>query len=259
MTRDTVAKAFFTAAVGITLMGDIAHAAGGSIELRHRDWSFEGPFGTFDRASAQRGLQVYREVCASCHSMEYVTFRTLDQIGFSEPEIKAMAAEYIVEDGPDDSGDMFERPGKPFDVFPAPYANSKAAAAANGGKAPPDLSLMVEARVDGANYVYSLLMGYDDPPADFVVPEGAYYNAYYPGHAIAMSAPLIDDQVEYQDGTPATINQMSIDIVNFLAWTTEPNMEERKQTGVVVLLFLFVMTILCYMAYRNTKAQVVKY
>ncbi len=250
---------FIVLGVSYTLGVGHAFAAGSSVKLREYDWSTKGPFGQFDYASAQRGLQVYREVCSSCHGLKYVAFRTLEAIGFSQQEVKALAAEYQIKDGPDSAGDMFERPGKPFDLFPGPYENDNAAAAANGGKAPPDLSLMVKARGDGANYIYSLLTGYNKPPADFVVPDGGYYNAYYPGNVIAMSAQLSEGLVEYQDNTEATPEQMSIDVVNFLIWAAEPELEERKKLGVTVVMFLSVMTILCYLAYRNTKARVVKY
>lgn len=250
-----IATSVASAVIGLGI-ATTAMAAGPAVDLKERSWTFQGPFGTYDRASAQRGLQVYREVCASCHGLDFVTFRTLNQIGFSEAEIAALAAEYTIMDGPDDTGEMFERPGRPFDTYPSPFPNKQAAAAANGGKAPPELSLMINARGGGADYMYSLLTGYYPAPADFEVQPGTHYNEYYPGHLIAMANPLTEGQVEYQDGTPATVEQMAIDVTYFLAWAAEPTMEVRKQTGVVVMLFLFIMTVLCYMAYRNTKANV---
>lgn len=215
-----------------------ANAAGEAVDLIERNWSFNGMFGTFDRAAAQRGYQVYREVCSSCHGVEYLAFRNLADLGYSEDMVKAFAAEYTVVDGPDDNGDMFERPAIPSDRVPSPYPNDKAAAAANGGKAPPDLSLITKARHDGPNYVYSLMQGYVEPEGDFQVPDGSYYNAFYPGHVIAMPQILYGDDVEYMDGTSATLEQMSADLVQFLHWVAEPKLEERKQTGLASLIFL---------------------
>jgi ubiquinol-cytochrome c reductase cytochrome c1 subunit len=243
------------AAIAIGMAAGAAAAAEGHIELKHREWPTAGIFGSFDRASAQRGLQVYREVCAACHGLKYVAFRTLDTLGYSEEDIKAIAAEYTITDGPDDQGEMFERPGQPFDRFPDPYPNTAAAAAANGGKAPPDLSLMAKARLGGQDYLYSLLTGYEEAPADFEVPDGGYYNAYFPGHVIAMPAPL-SDQVTYADGTSATVSQMSQDLAQFLMWAAEPKLEERKGTGLKVMLFLIVLTGLTFALKRKIWADV---
>lgn len=226
---------------GIATTG--AQAAGPAVDLLERDWSFEGMFGSFDKASAQRGFQVYREVCASCHGLKYVAFRTLADIGYDEDMVKAFAAEYTVVDGPDDNGDMFERPGVASDYIPSPYPNAKAAAAANGGKAPPDLSLITKARPDGVNYVYSLMQGYaDEPPAGVDIPDGGNYNAYFPGHVIAMPQILYGEDVEYMDGTPATLEQQSADIAQFLHWAAEPKLEERKSTGLASMIFLVIFT-----------------
>jgi ubiquinol-cytochrome c reductase cytochrome c1 subunit len=229
------------------------HAA---IHLKDVSWPSEGLFGTIDRAGAQRGLQVYREVCAACHGLQYVAFRTLSDLGYNEDEIKALAAEYTITDGPDDSGEMFERPGLPSDRVPSPYPNEQAAAAANGGKAPPDLSLITKARMNGQDYLYSLLTGYEDPPADLEVPAGGYYNAYFPGHVIAMPPPLSADQVTYADGTPATIDQMASDVTQFLTWAAEPKLEARKQTGLKVMLFLLVLSGLTFALKRKVWADV---
>ncbi|MCG8491880.1 MAG: cytochrome c1 [Sneathiellales bacterium] len=233
-----------------------AQAAGAAVELKSATWQHTGLFGTYDRASAQRGLQVYREVCAACHGLNQVAFRTLADLGFNEDEIKALAAESEFTDGPNDDGDMFERPGKPFDKFPEPFANEKAARASNGGAYPPDLSLMVKARPGFENYLYSLLTGYVDPPSDFEMMEGMNYNAYFAGHQIAMAAPLTEDAVEYADGTPATVDQMAKDVTVFLAWAAEPKLEERKNMGMKVILFLLLMTGLFYAAKRKAWADV---
>ncbi len=250
-------KLFFGAALAIVALGPWtgnSQAAEG-IEIPKQDWSFGGLFGTFDRAALQRGLQVYREVCSGCHSLDLIAFRNLAELGYDEDEIKAFAAEAIVVDGPNDEGEMFERAGFPSDYFPAPFANTKAAAAANGGAIPPDLSLMAKARVGGPDYLHALLSGYQEPPADFDLLEGLSYNAYFPGHQIAMAQPLDDDAVEYADGTEATLEQMAGDLTTFLMWAAEPMLETRKQWGIKVLLFLIVFTGLLYAAKRKVWAN----
>lgn len=231
-------------------------SAAEEVALPQLEWSFEGPFGTYDRPALQRGLQVYREVCATCHGLKYVAFRNLSDLGYNEEEVKAIAESYSITDGPDDEGEMFERPGRPSDYFPDPFPNEKAAAAANGGAAPPDLSLMAKARADGANYLHALLTGYEEPPADFDLAEGTNYNAYFPGHQIAMPQPLYDDSVTYADGTPATVDQMSRDVTHFLMWAAEPKMEARKQTGIKVLIFLVVFTGVLYAVKRKVWRDV---
>lgn len=208
-------------------------------------WEFDKIFGRFDRASIQRGYQVYKEVCSSCHGLSLVAYRNLEEIGFSEDEVKQIASEYEVEDGPNDDGDMFDRPGLPSDKFVGPYANEQMARSVNGGAFPPDLSLITKARMDGPNYVYSLLTGYKEAPADFEMSEGKNYNPYFEGHQIAMPEPLIDDeQVEYMDGTYATKEQMAIDVVNFLQWAAEPETEARKKMGVRTMVFLAILFLL---------------
>lgn len=216
------------------------------IHLPHQHWSFDGPFGTFDRAAMQRGLQVYREVCSGCHSLKYVAFRNLADLGYNEDEIKAFASEATIVDGPNDEGEMFEREGRPSDYFPSPFPNVKAAAAANGGAAPPDLSLMAKARMGGPDYIYAILTGYEEPPAGVEVNEGLNYNAYFPGHQIAMGQPLDDDAVTYADGTEATLDQMAHDVATFLMWTAEPKLENRKRVGVWIMLFLVFVTGVTY-------------
>jgi ubiquinol-cytochrome c reductase cytochrome c1 subunit len=209
------------------------------------EWEFEGFFGSFDKQSIQRGYQVYKEVCSACHSMRLVSYRNLQEIGFSESEVKQIASEYLVNDGPDDSGEMFDRPALPSDRFASPFTNEQAARAANGGALPPDLSLIVKARHEGPNYVYSILTGYADAPDEFHLNEGKYYNPYFAGRQISMPPPLPDDGVvEYKDGTVATKEQIAIDIVNFLQFVAEPETQSRKKMGVKAMAFLAIMTIL---------------
>ncbi len=240
------------ALAAIATASSAARAAGEGPALPHVEWSFDGPFGTYDRRAMQRGLQVYREVCAGCHSLKYIAFRDLTDLGYNEDEIKAIAAEYTVTDGPNDEGEMFERPGRPSDYFPSPFPNEKAAAASNGGAAPPDLSLMAKARMGGPTYIHALLTGYEDPPADF---PGDNYNLYFPGNQIAMASPLFEDGVSYADGTPATVDQMAKDVSHFLMWTAEPKMEDRKGMGIKVLIFLVVFTGVLYAAKRKVWAD----
>jgi ubiquinol-cytochrome c reductase cytochrome c1 subunit len=217
-----------------------------------RDWSFDGMFGTFDRGAAQRGFQVYQEVCAACHSLKLVAYRNLSGIGLSEDQIKAIAAEVEVTDGPNDEGEMFQRPARPSDRFVKPFANDNAARAANNGALPPDLSLMVKARKGGADYLHALLTGYkEEPPAGIKLSEGMNYNLYFPGNQIAMAPPVADDAVEYADGTKATADQIATDIATFLAWAAEPELEERKRLGIKVLLFLIVLTAMMYALKRQ--------
>ncbi len=213
-----------------------------SVSAPKESWSFNGPFGTFDRASAQRGFQVYKEVCSGCHSMKLVYYRNLGALGFSEAEVKAIAASVEVPGGLDEAGQPVERPGLPSDHFRSPFPNDLAARAANGGALPPDQSLIVKARTDGSNYIHGLLNGYVDPPEGFHVPDGQYYNKYFPGHLLAMPPVLNDGQVTYADGTTATVDQMSRDVVQFLTWTSNPDMEQRKRLGVKVVLFLTLLT-----------------
>ena len=227
-------------------------AAGGAEHLPEKHWSFDGIFGHFDRAEVQRGLQVYLAVCANCHGLKYVAYRDLGDIGYDEDQIKAIAAQYEVEDGPDNDGEMFTRAALPSDRFVSPYPNDKAAAASNGGATPPDLSLMYKARANGADYLYALLTSYEEEPADdFELMDGLSYNPYFPGRQIAMPQPLYGEDVEYADGTEATIEQEARDVTAFLAWAAEPNLERRKNMGLTVMLFLIVMTGLFYASKRK--------
>lgn len=245
------------AAAGVALLAAApALAAGDSAAPKSPGFSFQGPFGTYDRGELQRGFQVYQEVCASCHSLKYFAFRNLQSIGFSEDQAKAIAGQYEVTDGPDGEGEMFERPGRLADRMPAPFANDNAARAANNGALPPDLSLIVKARAGGENYLYSLLTGYEDPPSDVEMGEGMNYNPYFGGAQIAMAAPLFEDGVEYADGTKASVEQMARDITTFLTWAAEPEMEARKGMGIKVMIFLVLLTVLLYMVKRKVWRDV---
>ncbi len=237
-------KAFSAAAGAFAAFAMLSSPAGAAGELPvppSQGWSWEGIFGTYDRAAAQRGLQVYKEVCSSCHGMDYLYYRDLAGLGYSEDEIKAIAAEYEVQDGPDEDGEMFDRTAIPSDGFYQPYRNHNEARASNNGALPPDLSLIVDARPHGADYLYALLTGYsEDVPDDIELQEGMSYNAWFKGNQIAMAQPLYEDSVEYADGTPATVSQMASDVTTFLAWASEPNLEERKSLGIKVMIFLFI-------------------
>ncbi len=235
----------------VVLISASAFAAGDAKSPKQMDWAFDGVFGRFNELSIQRGLQVYREVCSACHGLTRIPFRKLKDVGFSEAEVKALAAQYTFEDGPNDDGEMYDRPGRPTDTFPSPYPNEKMARAMNNGAYPVDLSLIIKARPDGANYVYSLLTGYEDPPADMELAAGQYYNPYMAGGLIAMAPPLSDGMVDYQDGTEATLQQQTKDVVNFLQWAAEPEMETRKRMGLRVMLFLAVFTVLFYLAKKR--------
>ncbi|MDX2113831.1 MAG: cytochrome c1 [Alphaproteobacteria bacterium] len=235
----------------LSLTAAAAYAAGDYKPARSVEWPFKGVFGTVDEQAAQRGFQVYKEVCSACHGLKRIAFRNLADIGFTEAEIKALAATYQIKDGPNEEGEMFERPGKPSDYFPSPFANENQARATHNGAYPLDLSLIVKARDNGANYLYSLLTGYVPAPADVTLGAGMHYNPYFPGKALAMAAPLSDGQVAYQDGTQASIDQMARDVTVFLQWAAEPEMEERKQMGIKVLFFLAVFTGFMFVAYRR--------
>ncbi|CAE6441281.1 unnamed protein product [Rhizoctonia solani] len=201
-------------------------------------WSHKGWLDSFDHASIRRGYQVYREVCAACHSLDRIAWRNLVGVSHTVDEVKTMAEEVEYEDGPNDAGEMFQRPGKLADYMPAPYPNEEAARAGNAGALPPDLSLIIKARHGGADYVYSLLTGYVDTPAGVEIREGLNYNPYFPGGAIAMARVLYDGLVEYDDGTPATSSQMAKDVVTFLSWAAEPEHDERKKMGLQAVILL---------------------
>ena len=223
------------------------------------NWSFKELTGKFDRASLQRGFQVYKEVCASCHSMQYLSYRNLGEPGgpeFTQEEVKAIAASVEIEDGPDSQGEMFTRQGKPSDKFKSPYPNVEASTAANGGAYPPDMSVLVKARPGGADYMYSVLMGYEEPPAGMKLDDGVYYNKYMIGQKIKMASPLSEGIVEYSDGTEATMDQMAKDVTTFLAWAAEPELEERHRVGFKVIIYLILLTILVYLSMKKIWSRV---
>jgi ubiquinol-cytochrome c reductase cytochrome b/c1 subunit len=272
-----------SAAIALIVTGGLLAGAIDTARAAEQDtppanrWSFAGPFGTFDRGSLQRGLKVYKEVCSNCHALSYIAFRNLGEVGgpgYSTGQITALASEYKIKDGPNDQGEMFERPGRPADYFPSPFANEQAARNANGGAAPPDLSLITKARSyergfpwfifdlftqyqeQGPDYVAAILQGFEDkPPADVKVPDGSYYNKYFPGHAIKMPKPLSDGQVTFDDGSPATVAQYAKDVTTFLMWAAEPHMEARKQLGFQVFVFLIIFAGLMYFTKKKVWAD----
>ena len=231
-------------------------SAGENAELIKQNWPFDGFFGRFDQSSIQRGFQVYREVCAGCHGIKYIAYRDLANVGFTTDEIKSIASEYEVIDGPNDEGEMFDRLAKPSDKFVGPYLNDKEARVANNGAYPPDLSLITKARAGGADYLYNLLNGYKDPPENLDINDGMYYNTIYPGNQIAMPMPIVDEIVEYEDQTPATQDQIIRDVTSFLVWTAEPELEERKILGIRVLIFLIIITLMLLAVKRKVWKDV---
>ena len=251
-------KKILLVAVGIFIFFSPSYGAE-SEELLKVKWSFKGLTGKFDRASLQRGYQVYNEVCSSCHSMQYLSYRNLGEPGgpeFSEAEVKAIAASIEIEDGPDSQGEMFIRPGRPSDKFKSPYPNVNASIAANGGAYPPDMSVLVKARPGGSNYIYSVLMGYEDPPPGMILDDGVYYNKYMIGKKIKMSSPLIDGIVEYSDGSEATVDQMAKDVTTFLSWAAEPELEARHKTGIKVIVYLILLTVLVYFSMKKIWSRI---
>ena len=269
--------------LSLLLIGAAVGLAGGQARAAEVEtppavkWSFHGPFGTFDRAQLQRGFKVYREVCQNCHGLTLLSFRNLAERGgpeFSRAQAAAVAAEYKINDGPNDQGEMFERPGRVADRFPAPFPNEQAARAANGGASPPDLSTIAKARTyergfpwfifdmftqfqeQGVDYVHALLVGYESKaPAGVTLPQGTFYNKYFPGHAIAMPPPLTDKRVDYSDGSPTTVDQYSKDVAAFLMWAAEPHLEARKRIGFQVMIFLIVLSTLMYFTKKKVWAD----
>ena len=229
------------------------------VELMKADWTFKGLLGKFDRASLQRGYQVYTEVCAACHSMKYISYRNLMEKGgpeFSEAQVKAIAASFDVTDGPNADGEMFSRPARLSDKFPMPYPNEKAAQAANGGAYPPDMSVLAKARKGGVDYLYSVLLGYEDPPAGVTLDEGVYYNKFMYGNKIKMPKVLEDDLIEYSDGTPVTEEQMAKDVVTFLMWSAEPHLETRHKMGFRAIIYLIILTVLVYFSMKKIWSRI---
>ena len=239
--RTMLAAAFV---VGTASTAALAHEGP---ELTKPGFSFDGVFGRYDPAALKRGYQVFHDVCSNCHSLRQVAYRSLAGIGLSEDEIKTIAAEREIQTGPNDDGQMYMRPGRPSDRYIPPFANEKLAALANGGGIPPDLSLMAKARAGGPNYIYSLLLGFEDtPPEGVTIPDGKFYNKIFAGHAISMPPQVVDDLVTYADGTKATKEQIAHDVVTFLNWAAEPELDARKSLGVWVMGFLAVLTALLY-------------
>jgi ubiquinol-cytochrome c reductase cytochrome c1 subunit len=231
-------------------------AANDEIHIPKQQWHHDGAFGTFDRAQLQRGFQIYSKVCSTCHAMSLLSYRHLAALGYGEAELKAIAGAVTMQDGPNDQGEMYERPGLPSDRFKSPFPNDKAARAANNGALPKDLSLMVKAREGGEDYIYALMTGYSDPPKDLKVPDGQYYNHYFPGHLISMPPPLQDGIVSYADNTQASVPQMAKDVAAFLTWAAEPKLEERKRIGAKVMIFLAVFAGLMYLVKRKVWSDV---
>lgn len=304
MTMRMILRTVLAAASAAALSGAANAATGGAAEYKHNHWHFSGPFGSYDKEAVQRGFQVYKTVCASCHAVEQLSFRNLGDKGgpfyldecpagvpagtdctkpSDNPIVKAIAAEYEITDGPDDSGDMFKRPGLPSDKFPRPFANEQQARAANGGAYPPNLALIIKARHHGPDYVYSLLTGYADAPASVQLGAGQHYNPYFagdmsqllkpeyrdaeghplegvevpPGGVLAMKAPLADGIVDYADEhVPETVDQYAKDVVGFLTWASEPKMEQRKSLGVVTMGYLLILTLILFFSYRAIWAKV---
>ena len=231
----------------IIIISKSVFSAGSSTEKMPRhEWSFNGITGTFDQSAIQRGYKVYREVCEGCHSIKLLYYRDLIDIGFSEAEVKAIASEYTVLDGPNDDGEMFERSARPSDRFVPSYSNENEARISNNGAYPPDLSVITKAKKYGEDYIYNLLMGYVEPPADFEVGDGMYYNKWMNGNQIAMPQPIYDGSVDYDDGTDNNAEQLTRDVVTFLKWSAEPELEIRKNLGIKVMLFFLVLGTIVY-------------
>ena len=282
MTSSLRLAAFTLATLGVVALASPPARAGASHEEEtpeRQEWSFAGVFGRFDKAQLRRGLKVYKEVCSTCHSIKMLAFRNLGQPGgpeLSEKEVADLAASYKLKDGPNDSGEYFDRPGRPSDRFPPPFANEQAARAAMSGAYPPDMSVLVKARgyhrgfpaflfdglpgfayqEHGADYIVSLLKGYKEAPADFKVPDGQYYNVYMVGRRIGMPPPLSDGAVTYDDGAPQTVDQYAKDVTAFMAWVAEPSLETRKKTGLGVISFLIVFAALLYFTKRKIWSNV---
>jgi cytochrome c1 len=265
--RCSILTAFALAPALLSMGALSAHAQGEPAAPPMQRWSFSGPFGLYDPEQLQRGFQIYREVCSTCHSLKLLSFRNLADPGgpgFTEAQAAAIAATFQVTDGPNDQGQMFQRAGKISDYFPPPFANDQTARAALGGGLPPDMSDLAKARTydegfpwfiidaftmyqeQGPDYIHAIINGYTTPPAGYTQPPGTYYNAYFPGNAIKMPQPLHDGQVKYTDGTPQTLDQYGRDIAAFLMWAAEPKQNARKQLGFQVMIFLIVFTGLLY-------------
>lgn len=273
----TMHRSFLALALALAIASPALAAGDDTPQPAKQKWSFSGPFGKYDRGQLQRGFKVYREVCQGCHSLSLVAFRTLGDPGgpaFTLPQVRAIALDYKIQDGPNDAGEMFERQGRPADYFPKPFPNDNAARNANGGALPPDLSVIAKARTyergglwflldivtqyqeQGPDYLTALMQGYEAAPKGFNLPAGTHYNKYFPGHAIGMPAPLSDGQVTYDDGAPQTVAQYAKDVSAFLMWTAEPHMEARKRLGFQVMIFLLVFAVMLYFTKKKVWASV---
>jgi ubiquinol-cytochrome c reductase cytochrome c1 subunit len=248
-----------TAAVTLPLAAPVAQAqeAAAEVPLLKGDWSFDSMFGTIDMKAAQHGLQIYKEVCSNCHGLYEMSYRNIAALGYSEEQVKNFAAQYQVNDIGDD-GSVIQRPAKPSDKFVRPFPNEKAARAANNGAYPPDLALIEKSREGGANYVFSILQGYKDAPADVKLADGQYYNIYFAagGQKIGMPQPLTDGAVTFDNGDPNDLKSEAHDVATFLAWAAEPEQDARKRLGVKVMLFLIVLTGALYYSKRKIWAKV---
>jgi cytochrome c1 len=243
-------KFVITALAAVGLAAGSAMASEGA-HLTTQSWSWDGVFGSYDQKQLQRGFTIFHDVCSNCHSLKLVSYRNLKDIGLTAEKIKEVAAEKQVTDGPNDQGEMFQRPALPSDKIVAPFPNDQAARVSNNGALPPDLSLMTKARKGGPDYVYSLMTGYHDAPADFKLNDGMSYNTVFAGNQIGMPQPLMDDIVTYADGTKATLDQEAKDIVAFLNWAAEPELNERHRLGLATMIFLLVLTGLMYALKRE--------
>lgn len=244
------------AAFALSLTPMVMGAEEAEIHLPKQEWGFNGMLGKFDKEQVQRGFQVYKEICSACHSLQYLAFRNLEALGYSEAQVKTLAATYEVQDGPDENGDMFKRKAKASDYIPKPFANDQAARASNGGALPPDLSLMTKAREGGPDYVYNLLLGYDEPPAGVTLMTGMNYNKYFPGHQIGMAKQIQDGLLTFADGSPNDSAHIAKDVTTFLHWVAEPKLEARHDTGLRVILYTLLFTILAYFVKRHIWARV---
>jgi len=249
---------FFFLVVLISVFSFSVYSEEKKVDLLQSKWSFDSIFGTFDRASLQRGYQVYQEICSGCHSVKHLSYRNLSEKGgpeFSVEEAKAIASQFELQDGPNSDGEMFMRPARLSDNFVKPYPNVEASTAANGGAYPPDMSVLVKARAGGADYIYSLLMGYEEAPMGTKLDDGVYYNKYMPGNKIKMSEPVSDGIVEYSDGTQATKEQISRDVTTFLVWASEPHLESQHRMGFKAILYLIILIILVYLSKQKVWSR----
>ena len=226
--------------------------------IPRQSWSFNGPLGKYDRAQLQRGFRIYKEVCSNCHSMRLLSYRNLGEAGgpqFSKSAVESLAGQVQVTDGPNEKGEMYQRPARPSDRFRSPFANDELARMANGGALPPDLSVMAKARSNGPDYIHALLTGYHEAPADMKITPGMHYNVTFPGHQIAMPPPLSDGMISYTDGTKPTLDNYAKDVSAYLMWAAEPKLEERHKLGALMMVFLLAFAVIMFLAKRVVWAR----